>query len=187
MAENKFKNYDDLDNTEKDIEQISKNGLIKIMSYNIWFSEFFRIERMISLVENINHYNPDIICMQEVISTVYDKLIFHLVHYKYHYPKDVNNSYNCVIFSKYPIIECENVLYNNTFMGRSLLTTVIRILLENNEYRNIVVATSHFESVFNKVNPIKIEQFYKAKAVLEKMHKKYESVILCADTNLIMA
>lgn len=156
---------------------------LKVMNYNIWFAETFRTERMIALVETILHHNPDVICMQEVIPKVYEKLILMLNNYKYHYPEEPEYNYNCVIFSKYPFVEnkCGNKLFDNTKMGRSLVYgTILK------EGKNIIVGTSHFESLFQKFNYVKVEQFKTAKMYLEDLALSEGSqVIFCSDTNIV--
>jgi mRNA deadenylase 3'-5' endonuclease subunit Ccr4 len=55
----------------KDISNINK---IKILSYNIWFSEDYRSERSIALIETIINNNYDVLCLQEVVPSVFNYL-----------------------------------------------------------------------------------------------------------------
>jgi endonuclease/exonuclease/phosphatase family metal-dependent hydrolase len=152
---------------------------ITVMTYNIWFADRDRYERLISLIENIEYYQPDVICFQEVLCPIYDQLKLRLNTYLYYYPENPKYKYNCVIFSKYPIIEEKYYEYTNTQMGRGLLISVIEV---NN--KKIAIATSHFESVFQKVNQIKIKQYNEAKYILENLVSSVDYIIFGSDTNI---
>lgn len=150
-----------------------------IMSYNIWFSEKKRTERMISLIENILYHDPDIICLQEVTVPIYDQLVYRLGQFKYHFPQNPTNKYNCVIFSKYELTDQKYIEYTNSVMDRGLVITSVKIL-----NKIITIATSHFESLFQRHNATKLEQFKIADDELSKIAEK-NTVILCADTNIV--
>ena len=76
-------------------------------------------------------------------------------------------------------------------MGRSLVVTKIDYpcykLSSGGKIVDIVIANSHFESVFkrNDINEIKIKQYEIARNILESLYKKYNNVILCSDTNVM--
>jgi tyrosyl-DNA phosphodiesterase 2 len=177
--------------SHKHLPSLKENNInvFKVMNYNIWFSEIHQIERLISLGENIKLHNPDIICFQEVTPMIYEKLINQLCEHTYYYPQKMENNYGCVIFSKHPIIDSTEVTYKNTSMNRNLLTATIELKVYNAkkdiiETKNIIIGTSHFESIFKKFNGIKIEQYDKAKKVLDEINNGQNFVILCADTNI---
>jgi exonuclease III len=79
-------------------------------------------------------------------------------------------------------------------MGRSLLVTQIDypthleteigVDIKNTE---IVIATTHFESQFNRniENTTKLEQYKESERILEKLYNVYKNVILCADLNIL--
>lgn len=168
---------------------------ITILSYNIWFSDENRTERTISLIETIKGQNADIICLQEVVKPVFDYLIKNLTEYPYYYPINYNYIYSCVIFSKYFITKAKEYEFENSSMGRKLVVGLLNLTLQTSDNGSIVVekfplliATSHFESLFKNNNPIKIEQYNKSKEILENLSKTYGpgcSIIFCADTNLL--
>lgn len=168
---------------------------IKILSYNIWFSEENRIERTISLIETIKDNNPDIICLQEVVKPVFDYLVENLKNYPYYYPINYNYHYNCVIFSRYFIPKAKEYSFENSSMGRKLIAILLNINLLDKEDNNLIVenfpliiGTSHFESLFKNQNKVKIEQYDMAKEILENLSESYGPncpVIFCADTNLL--
>lgn len=170
------------------------NNTFTIISYNIWFEDTLVLERTVSLLQIINDINPDAICLQEVRPHIYKTLLNAMVNYKYHFPKKCEKKYDCVIFSKYPIKKCLDHNYNNSSMGRSLqiakidypyhCSTEDGVSVEKVE---IVVANTHFESVFKKkcLNEIKIEQFKIASEILNTLYNTYKNVVFCADTNVL--
>lgn len=165
------------------------------MSYNIWFSEEDRMERTISLIENIKENNPDVICMQEVTKPVFDYLIKNFKNYPYHYPTKPNKNYDCMIFSKFVISKAKEFVFKNSSMDRKIIATLLNINVTSKEKNNLVienfplvVATCHFESLFKAQNQVKIEQFETAKTILENLLKSYGPdcpIIFCADTNIM--
>lgn len=170
------------------------NNTFTIISYNIWFEDTLFLERTISLVKIINNINPDAICLQEVRPHIYKILLTTLVNYKYHFPKKCDKKYNCVIFSKYPIKKCLDYEYENSNMGRSLQIAKIDYPYHSStedgvsvEKVEIVVANTHFESVFKKkcLNETKIEQFRIAGEVLDTLYNTFKNVVFCADTNVL--
>ena len=170
--------------------------LFTVASYNIWFDKTLCLERALSLIESINLLNPDVICLQEVRPEIYDILVEFLIEYKYYFPKKLKKTYGCVTFSKHPIIKCLDYSYSNSQMGRSLIITKIdytyHTILENsdneiNKKIEIVVANTHFESLFKKniENKTKLEQYKNARVVLDSLHAEYRNVVLCSDTNVM--
>jgi exonuclease III len=163
-----------------------------VVSYNIWFDETLCTERCLSLIKKINDIDADVVSLQEVRPNVYEFLINRMKNYRYHYPKKINLSYGCAILSKYPIVQCLNIDYDNSHMGRSLMSTVISypyhkvandgISVEN---VHIVVANSHFESTFRKFNNEKLKQYETARIALDSMFQTHANVILCSDTNVM--
>ncbi len=167
---------------------------LSVVSYNIWFEELAELERIVSLLSTIRSSNPDVVCLQEVKPYIYNTLINDLQEYKYHYPKRVDARYGCVIFSKHPITMCMTHEFEST-MGRKLYIAKIEYPFHSVdpdgigvETREVVVATTHFESMFKRKveNIIKIQQFREAHKALNNMFNKYGNVVFCADTNIIL-
>jgi exonuclease III len=168
---------------------------LTILNFNIWFDEYAEKERLLSLIACIDKETPDIICLQEVKPIIYENLINKLKSYDYyHYPKNIIYNYGCVIFSKYKISKCLSKLYDNTQMGRELIIAKIDYpcyVLDINEdicieKVEVVIATSHFESEFNKKtkNINKWSQLEESYNMLNSLYDKYKNVIFCLDTNL---
>jgi tyrosyl-DNA phosphodiesterase 2 len=170
-------------------------NVLTVVSYNIWFDETLRLERTVSLIQTIYNLNPDVICLQEVIPDMYEILINQLSNYRFHFPKKINKDYGTVTLSKYPISKCLDFEYKNSKMGRSLIITKIDYPYHKQtadgiavEKLDIVIANSHFESLFKRAteNETKIEQYVIAQKMLENLYTTYENVILCADTNVML-
>jgi exonuclease III len=168
-------------------------NVITVMSYNIWFDRKLALDRTLSLCNFINKNKVGIICLQEVTPEIYEILIMLLQDYRYHFPKKIKG-YGCVTFSKYPITKCLDFPYTNSKMGRSLVITKIDypyhlVNEDGNTVENveIVIANSHFESIFNKntENEIKIKQYQMANEILESMYNNYKNIIFCSDTNVM--
>ena len=153
---------------------------MKVLSYNVWFDEYKQTERLESLLAVILSYDPDIICLQEVIPVVHTELKNYLKCYDI-FPKKLKKSYGCVILSKHKIKNNEEYIFLNSVMGRSLLVTELMV---NN--KPLFVANCHFESMFKikTKNKEKIKQYELSEEILTKISLK-GPIILCADTNLL--
>ena len=166
---------------------------ISILDYNIWFDKYNMAERTISLIDVIEEKKPDILLLQEVTPKVFEILTMTLskLGYKYNFPEVISKSYECFIFSKYQIIDNNYNEYDNSRMGRALITSVIEfpvIITNGNEFNieniNILVGTSHFESFFDKkYSNIKKEQYKYAQKYLDNK-KEYKYIIFGGDTNI---
>jgi exonuclease III len=167
---------------------------LSILDYNIWFDKYNMAERTISLIDVIEEKKPDILLLQEVTPKVFEILVMTLnkLGYKHNFPEVINKSYDCCIFSKFPIIEKNYNDFNNTRMGRALITSVIEfpIIIKNGdnlnvENINILLGTSHFESVFDKkYSNIKKDQYLYVQQYLDNK-KEYKYIIFGGDTNII--
>jgi len=153
--------------------------MVKILSYNIWFSKELREERLESLIATIQYYNPDIICLQEVVPDCLNVLKNTMQEYKYCFPCSLEYAYGCVIMSKLPIMAQYEHEFPNSVMGRKL--QVCRFEINN---KTLVVGNTHFESEFKKNNIEKISQMKQAEYILLNEQETFGSVIFCADTNI---
>ena len=154
--------------------------MLNVLSYNIWFDAYKRAERLQSLIEIINKYKPDVLCLQEMIPEVYELMQSQLPEYQYKFPNSLKFSYGSVIMSKHIITQSYNEFYPETQMGRNLLATNIVF----NNY-NITIATSHFESQFNMINTTKTSQYIYTNNILNKLYDIFSPVIFCSDTNIL--
>ncbi|AYV84118.1 MAG: endonuclease/exonuclease/phosphatase family protein [Hyperionvirus sp.] len=158
---------------------IAKKMGVKILTYNIWFDIMERDNRLESLVKIIGSSGGDVICLQEVVPSVYDKIVKYLGgEYKYIFPEKIEAAYGCMILSKYKG-EYHEFKFD-THMGRMLHAVTFDF-----ESQKITVATAHFESEFRKYNIIKLKQYMLAQEILNKLYEEYGPVIFCSDTNLL--
>jgi len=160
---------------------------LSVMSYNIWFSEYERNERLKSLIHIINKENPDVLCLQEVLPGEYEKLKSKL-NYNYYFPDSIDEGkYGCVIFSKYGIMKSK-IIKIPSKMDRNLLISLLSVNFKCDDieqFEKIVIANTHFESEFSvTVNLMKKEQYKYVSVILNKLFKDYGNVILCYDTNV---
>lgn len=163
---------------------------ISVLSYNIWFDEFKRYERLNALIDIINKYDPDVICLQEVIPETYEILKSQLVNYPNYFPNELHMAYGCVIFSKYDIVQTYNKFYPETQMGRNLLAITIKRKIFLSEIEgiktiNLTIATSHFESLFGAINSTKTSQYIHARKTLDSMYDSNNPIIFCCDSNIL--
>lgn len=150
---------------------------LKIMSYNIWFDDFKRTERLFKLLEIIKENDPDVVCLQEVLNFQYET-IKDRVGYKYFYPNEILEKYGCVILSKYEITK-STIISLPSNMGRNLI--LIKISVNDTD---VVIGNVHFESEFNEINYLKKEQYKQTSLFLNKLNNDYKNIIFCSDTNV---
>jgi len=158
-----------------------------VLNYNIWFDNHFREERLTSLISLINKLRPDIICLHEVIPTVYNRLKSKLLKYNFNYPKTIESSYDSVILSRYPIYDQKTYPFVSN-MNRNLHVVTIEYPVKRNFNGNLTfdhvpiqIATSHYESEFNEINKIKMDQYETTNNTLNNC----KNIILCADLNIL--
>lgn len=161
---------------------------MKIVQYNIYFGEHQGVninERMKNLVSLLIKENPDVICLQEVLSEFYSDLCDGLEKTHSHcFPAKetgMDQKYGTVIFSKHPIKKSIRHKFEFTTMGRDLKL----IMIENKDGETVYVCTSHFESEFNNGCMSKIYQYKRSADILSLLYQKTKTpIILCSDTNV---
>ena len=160
--------------------------MLKIISYNIWFSKFIFDERLESLIKIINYFNPHVICLQEVTPISFNVLKTRLYNNYIFFPNEFNQEYDSIIIIKIDndIIINKNsyrsIFYDFTNMGRKLHYIKFN-------YKNIkfLISNSHFESVFNNPNLItKYYQYRQSNKTLLNLLSEIDQCIFCFDSNL---
>lgn len=146
--------------------------VMKVLSLNLWFSDYLRKERTIIFTNYILENKPDVICLQEVIAPVLAYIYKALENVYPHIHTSVEESgYGLAILSKMPICERRNLSFKETRMNRGIIFGKVD---------NIIIATTHLESEFRKENPCKVTQFNSMIELLSVFPK----VIIVGDTNL---
>ena len=145
---------------------------MKFLSLNLWFSEYLRKERTLIFVNYVLENQPDIICLQEVIAPVLAYIYQSIKDVYPHVHTSVEDyGYGLAIISKLPIENRKNLNFKETRMNRGILYGRVK---------DCIIATTHLESEFRKVNKCKIEQFNKMMELLTN----FDKVIIVGDTNL---
>lgn len=145
---------------------------MKILSLNLWFSEYLRKERALIFINYILENKPDIICLQEVIIEVLVYVYKSLQEIYPHIHTSVEEQgYGLAILSKKPINDRQNMFFKDTRMNRGIIYGKIN---------DIIIATTHLESEFRKYNPYKLSQLNS----MIKLLSEFPKVIIVGDTNL---
>jgi tyrosyl-DNA phosphodiesterase 2 len=118
---------------------------ISFITYNVWFENFNWDNRLKALLEIFEKYSPDFICLQEVTAGFLEYIMSQThIQKNYYISGNFNKGYDVIILSKY-----QTIFYTIDFpsnMGRNLLLTTLQL----NDKEEIVIATSHFESLQNE-------------------------------------
>jgi tyrosyl-DNA phosphodiesterase 2 len=118
---------------------------ISFITYNVWFENINWDNRLKALVEIFEQYSPDFLCLQEVTAPFLDFLMSHShIQKNYYISGNFKEGYDVLILSKY-----QTNYYTVSFpsnMGRNLLFTTLQL----NDKEDLVIATSHFESLQNE-------------------------------------
>jgi tyrosyl-DNA phosphodiesterase 2 len=154
--------------------------ILKILTYNIWFSNYYINERLKKLLLLIEKEEPDIICLQEVRKDVLAVLVNKLFKYNY-WETSLNEekNYGIAIFSKLKKKNTKIYKFKKTNMDRHFLI----IELEDINGNIINIATTHLESEFNTKNIENSIKYYQFDNLL-KFLKKKKNIILCGDMNI---
>lgn len=124
-----------------------KHGLLKVLSYNVWFREDLEVfNRMKALGDLIQQNSPDIICFQEVTPNIYE--ILKSSKWWDAYSCSVRSheanskAYFCMQMSKLPVKSFSCEPFSNSIMGRELCLADI----DTGIGKELLIATSHLES-----------------------------------------
>lgn len=157
--------------------------MVSILTWNIWFDQRHIIQRTNSIVNILNHYSPDVICLQEVIKLSLDIILNDSnlsEKYDFYYDPSLVNirgKYGEIIMIKKELnYTCQfiSVPFKNSRMGR-------RINALNIDELNLDIINVHLESVFRNNSKPKREQleFLTSKVVLPE-----RNLVVCGDMNL---
>jgi tyrosyl-DNA phosphodiesterase 2 len=127
---------------------IINNKILTIMTYNIWFEPVNFSNRLKGIFEILKNYSPDFICLQEVTEPFMKEVINKdFIRENYCFSGNFKGDYDVLMLSKYNVSFYTKELKSN--MGRKLLLTEINHSFDNEKFNNILIATSHFESLNN--------------------------------------
>ncbi|KAM0952200.1 putative Zinc finger, RanBP2-type, endonuclease/exonuclease/phosphatase [Dioscorea sansibarensis] len=125
----------------------SKQGLLKVLSYNVWFREDLEVfNRMKALGDLIQQNSPDIICFQEVTPNIYEILKssnwWDAYNCSVRLQEANSKAYFCMQMSKLPVKSFSCKPFSNSIMGRELCLADIN----TGTGKELLIATSHLES-----------------------------------------
>ena len=118
--------------------------MVRILTYNIWFENITQ-ERIDCILEVIREADADFVCLQEVTDETRTAIMLsETVKEKYLKAGSASANqflvpYGCIMLSKYKCVYYEK--YFMSRMGRTLLLAEAPLPV------NLIVATSHFESL----------------------------------------
>jgi endonuclease/exonuclease/phosphatase family metal-dependent hydrolase len=120
------------------------SSLLTVMTWNMWFDKKNRAERTEILLNEVKHYDPDIVALQEVVQESLE-IIIAKMHPTYYIIGTISPEigYDTLLLSKFPPIEWDRYYLPKTKMGRNLLLATLQT-----PTRQITVGTFHLESVF---------------------------------------
>jgi len=151
-------------------------GVVRLVTWNIWFSPLQAQERMAVLFSQALKQAADVICLQEVLPPLATALRAHeALNRVYHVsPNDVD-PYGCLILARRSLggVKFEEKAFP-TNMGRSLL---LAHWTEGDVGQKIAVANVHLESLDNE--PTRRAQLEIAASELAP----YARAVLCGDFN----
>lgn len=161
---------------------------MKVVQFNIYFGDHPGTSiqsRMKNLTDCLIEEDPDVICLQEVLSEFHNDLCDSLEKtHPYNFPDKktgMDQKYGTVIFSKYEIVENDRIKFEKTSMGRDLKL----ILIKHPKIGSVYICTSHFESEFSIGCSNKINQYQLTYKELFELHGTTNiPIILCSDTNV---
>ena len=146
---------------------------MKIVSYNIMFNDFYRIERLQALVKLLLEVDADIICLQEVM---YDALFYLKKRLKNYSLVEFPDSriYKEVIFYKNLELIDQKLVILQSEMNRSLTFATFKYL-----NKLFTITTFHLESLENSyIRSIQM------KRLVEIVKDCEIPIICCGDSNL---
>ena len=119
---------------------------VSFLTWNIWFGHYKMPERMAALGQVVDQVRPDVIALQEVTRESIALIERQSWYQRYNLvPSDISSegNYFVVILSVFPVQSWKSHTFQNSRMGRKLITAKIEV--ENKLVIN--VGTSHLESL----------------------------------------
>ena len=102
--------------------------MLRILTYNIWFSHHQLERRMAAIAHAVAALEPQVVCFQEMTDTHFSALRQHAAIQKFSWtapPPPFDAHYYTLIGSTLPMSPPRREQFNNTGMDRDLLSTTI--------------------------------------------------------------
>jgi endonuclease/exonuclease/phosphatase family metal-dependent hydrolase len=200
--------------------QITTYKSYKIISFNVRNFDLYNwnnnIETKNQIIQFIKKENPDILCLQEFFYTIRSdfkfntldtlKKLFPFLHLNITTQMRGNDFWGLAVFSKYPLLNSENIKFSNT-QNNAALKTEILLPTDTLSIYNVHLASLHFgqneykllddlesdtdeNSIIEKSTPIfkLMANAFKERAnethkLLENISQEKHPVMLCGDFN----
>jgi len=150
---------------------------LTVLSYNVWFGNYFTAQRMAAIGRIVEQKSPDVVCLQEVTPTINLLLLAQSWTHAY-YVSDPEGKelvgYGVMILSKYRFHELMLRQFPTKLGRKALLGT---LLVKDSP--QVVIATFHLESYPEDVL-IRQDQM----KLLAELTADMSHVIICGDTNI---
>jgi exonuclease III len=163
-------------------------NMLKIITYNIWFSLQCAEERTDSLCNIINKKDPHVVCLQEARPEILTLLKDKLTNYCCLTDSISPLLYDCCIFIK----KCDDIVID--YSDCHVLPFEFSIMMRRLHIANIIykskkicIANSHFESIFDPKDTrieLKRTQYMHANNIMSKFFKEKDMYVICADFNM---
>mmetsp|Transcript_22335 Transcript_22335/g.33894 ORF Transcript_22335/g.33894 Transcript_22335/m.33894 type:complete len:299 (-) Transcript_22335:40-936(-) len=174
---------------DNDQKQSTTKKLIRVVTFNVWFSKYQWQRRLDALVKlcieecDKKEASSEIICLQEVTPRFLTKLLqYEVVRDQYRVVHNVIRSYGVgMLVSKELTGYSISSVVLPTQMGRAALMAHFSTIQTNkneNEQSSLVIGTVHLESLNNQ--KIRAQQL----SILNEAMSGYDTAILCGDFNI---
>ena len=147
---------------------------MRLLTYNIWFSDHYMAQRMRAIFDIIAERKPDVVALQEMTHAHWKECSTHAAFKRYTWTEPpAGAAYYTMIGSVFPQAAPPiRTPFTASQMGRDLLASTL-----DTPHGRVVVGTSHLESL----------QFAarRKKQIAQSLHAlSGDEVIFCGDTNI---
>lgn len=159
------------------------NERLRVVTWNVWFDDFFMKERFCSIVEIILRRSPDVVCLQEVVPLFADTLKKSvIIGSLYDISANHVKPYGNLILTRKDLYATFSEISLDSMMGRSLLLAELRPMAcpdsgDPQAWKAGVVGTVHLESLNSR--SVRRKQL----VVCNKVLSSYQNAVLCGDFN----
>jgi tyrosyl-DNA phosphodiesterase 2 len=118
---------------------------LTMVTFNVWFEDYYALERCEALLQIVKECDADIICLQEIklryLNYILDQPWVQADYYVSDYIGNTIHPYGVFLLSRLPIA-CLHFHYLPSVMGRKLLVATFEL-----NHQKMQVATVHLESM----------------------------------------
>ena len=166
----------------EEIETLTMNNpaptSLKVLTFNIWFDQYFNEQRTRAITDIIQQHDPDVICLQEVTTRSIQYVCASTFIRQHYFASDSpDDDYSSVhpygvwmgVKKNLPI---KRIFFNTLPSGMCRAALSVEF-----QKSSMVVTTVHLESLDNT------ELRYKQLSIIAKFQRAYKNAVLCGDFN----